>query len=70
MIHDARGDGNLAHQLPRRFQWPGANSNASSPRSSPPTELRPEDADFKRAWDSLQAFRADYRIWKDLGYLD
>jgi TRAP-type mannitol/chloroaromatic compound transport system substrate-binding protein len=29
-----------------------------------------EDADFKRAWDSLQAFRADYKIWKDLGYLD
>jgi TRAP-type mannitol/chloroaromatic compound transport system substrate-binding protein len=28
------------------------------------------DADFKRAWDSLQAFRADYEIWKDLGYLD
>ena len=33
-------------------------------------ELAAEDADFKRAWDSLQAFRADYRIWKDLGYLD
>jgi TRAP-type mannitol/chloroaromatic compound transport system substrate-binding protein len=28
------------------------------------------DADFKRAWDSLQAFRADYKIWNDLGYLD
>jgi TRAP-type mannitol/chloroaromatic compound transport system substrate-binding protein len=28
------------------------------------------DPDFKRAWDSLQAFRADYKIWKDLGYLD
>jgi TRAP-type mannitol/chloroaromatic compound transport system substrate-binding protein len=27
------------------------------------------DPDFKRAWDSLQAFRADYKIWKDLGYL-
>jgi TRAP-type mannitol/chloroaromatic compound transport system substrate-binding protein len=29
-----------------------------------------EDADFKRAWESLQSFRADYKIWKDLGYLD
>jgi TRAP-type mannitol/chloroaromatic compound transport system substrate-binding protein len=29
-----------------------------------------EDADFKRAWDSLQAFRVDYKIWKELGYLD
>ena len=28
------------------------------------------DPDFKRAWDSLQAFRADYKIWKDLGYLE
>jgi TRAP-type mannitol/chloroaromatic compound transport system substrate-binding protein len=27
------------------------------------------DPDFKRAWDSLQAFRADYKIWKELGYL-
>lgn len=33
-------------------------------------ELAAENADFKRAWDSLQAFRADYEIWKDLGYLD
>jgi len=28
------------------------------------------DADFARAWESLQGFRADYAIWKDLGYLD
>jgi TRAP-type mannitol/chloroaromatic compound transport system substrate-binding protein len=33
-------------------------------------EQAAEDADFKRAWDSLQAFRADYKIWKDLGYLE
>jgi TRAP-type mannitol/chloroaromatic compound transport system substrate-binding protein len=33
-------------------------------------EQTAEDADFKRAWDSLQAFRADYKIWKELGYLD
>jgi TRAP-type mannitol/chloroaromatic compound transport system substrate-binding protein len=33
-------------------------------------EQAAEDADFKRAWDSLQGFRADYKIWKDLGYLD
>jgi TRAP-type mannitol/chloroaromatic compound transport system substrate-binding protein len=33
-------------------------------------EQAAEDADFKRAWESLQAFRADYKIWKDLGYLD
>lgn len=33
-------------------------------------EQAAEDPDFKRAWDSLQAFRADYQIWKELGYLD
>ncbi len=25
--------------------------------------------DFKAAWDSLQAFRAEYAIWRELGYL-
>jgi len=33
-------------------------------------ELAAEDSDFKRAWESLSAFRADYKTWKDLGYLD
>jgi TRAP-type mannitol/chloroaromatic compound transport system substrate-binding protein len=33
-------------------------------------EQAAQDADFKRAWESLQTFRADYKIWKDLGYLD
>jgi len=33
-------------------------------------EQAAQDADFKRAWESLQAFRANYKIWKDLGYLD
>jgi TRAP-type mannitol/chloroaromatic compound transport system substrate-binding protein len=33
-------------------------------------EQAAQDADFKRAWESLQAFRAEYKIWKDLGYLD
>ena len=33
-------------------------------------EQAAEDAEFKRAWDSLQAFRADYKIWKELGYLE
>ena len=33
----------------------------------------PEEAarnpDFKKVWDSYAAFRKDYRIWHDLGYL-
>lgn len=32
-------------------------------------EIAAEDASFKTAWDSLQAFRAEYAVWKDLGYL-
>ena len=33
-------------------------------------ELAAEDANFKRTWESLQAFRAEYAIWKELGYLN
>ncbi|MGH6920974.1 MAG: hypothetical protein ACREJ0_25100 [Geminicoccaceae bacterium] len=33
-------------------------------------EQAAQDADFKRAWEWLQAFRAEYKIWKDRGYLD
>ncbi|RMF02005.1 MAG: TRAP transporter substrate-binding protein [Alphaproteobacteria bacterium] len=32
-------------------------------------EIAAKDASFKEAWDSLQAFRAEYKIWGDLGYL-
>ncbi len=32
-------------------------------------ELVAKDANFKEAWDSLTKFRADYKTWKDLGYL-
>mgnify|MGYP002713099571 CR=1 FL=1 len=32
-------------------------------------EIAASDASFKEAWDSLQAFRAEYKIWSDLGYL-
>jgi TRAP-type mannitol/chloroaromatic compound transport system substrate-binding protein len=28
------------------------------------------DADFKETWESLQAFRKEYKVWSDLGYLD
>lgn len=33
-------------------------------------ELSSEDAAFKDAYASLQEFRANYKIWKDIGYLD
>ena len=33
-------------------------------------EIAAEDASFKEAWESLQAFRAEYKVWGDLGYLN
>ena len=28
-----------------------------------------KDADFKRVWNSQQAFHAEYQVWKEMGYL-
>ena len=28
-----------------------------------------KDAFFKKVWDDLQGFRAEYKIWKDYGFL-
>ncbi|MEM7226301.1 MAG: TRAP transporter substrate-binding protein [Pseudomonadota bacterium] len=33
-------------------------------------DLAAEDANFKKAWDSLQDFRTEYAAWKKLGYLE
>jgi TRAP-type mannitol/chloroaromatic compound transport system substrate-binding protein len=27
------------------------------------------DADFAKAWESLQTFRSNYKVWKDIGYM-
>ena len=32
-------------------------------------ELAAEDESFKEAWDSLQSFRAEYALWRNLGQL-
>ena len=32
-------------------------------------EIAAGDESFKEAWESLKAFRAEYAVWKDLGYL-
>jgi TRAP-type mannitol/chloroaromatic compound transport system substrate-binding protein len=29
-----------------------------------------KDQNFARTWQSMEAFRADYAKWRDLGYLD
>ena len=34
------------------------------------TELAAEDESFRKSWESLQAFRRNYAIWNDLGYLN
>ncbi|MEM8812760.1 MAG: TRAP transporter substrate-binding protein [Pseudomonadota bacterium] len=33
------------------------------------TEIAASDAAFKEAWESLQAFREEYSVWGNLGYL-
>ena len=33
-------------------------------------ELAAEDPNFKKAWDSLQAFRTEYAEWRKIGYLN
>lgn len=33
-------------------------------------ELSAEDEGFKDTWEALQAFRADYKVWNELGYLN
>ncbi len=32
-------------------------------------EIAGKDAGFKEAWESLQKFRAEYKVWGDLGYI-
>ena len=32
-------------------------------------EIAASDATFKETWENLKAFRAEYAVWKDLGYL-
>ena len=33
------------------------------------TEQSAKSPEFKKAWESLQAFRAEYKVWKDNAYL-
>ncbi|MGE0846097.1 MAG: TRAP transporter substrate-binding protein [Flavobacteriaceae bacterium] len=33
-------------------------------------ELSASNESFKKTWDSLTAFRAEYKVWKDIGYLN
>ena len=42
----------------------------SQPSESVVEEESEKDADFARVWAALSEFRANYKIWGDLGYLD
>jgi len=32
-------------------------------------EQNAKSPEFKKAWDSYSTFRSNYKVWKDLGYL-
>jgi TRAP-type mannitol/chloroaromatic compound transport system substrate-binding protein len=52
-------------------RWPPEILNAlETAWNEVAAELAAEDATFKETWNSLQKFRADYTIWKELGYLN
>ncbi|MGF1608086.1 MAG: TRAP transporter substrate-binding protein [Kiloniellales bacterium] len=52
-------------------RWPDEILNAlEAAWQEVAAELSAQDENFKKAWDSLAAFRADYTTWKELGYLN
>jgi TRAP-type mannitol/chloroaromatic compound transport system substrate-binding protein len=60
-----RAEGVTTHRWPDEFldtleaEWDGIAVGMAA-----------ENPDFDRVWKNLQAFRADYKVWKDLAYLD
>ena len=50
-------------------EWPPEILDALNAAWKEVVEEQSADADFKRAWDSLTAFRAEYAEWKQIGYL-
>ena len=47
----------------------GLGARRQQPLDDVAAEEATKDAFFKAVWDDLQAFRADYKIWKDFGFL-
>nr|WP_171178209.1 TRAP transporter substrate-binding protein [Ruegeria sp. HKCCD8929] len=62
---EMRSEGVTTHRWPSEFldaleaEWNGIAA-----------EMAAENPDFARVWENLQAFRAEYAVWKDLAYLD
>ena len=62
---EMRAEGVTTHRWPDEFldtleaEWDGIAVGMAA-----------ENPDFDRVWKNLQAFRADYKVWKDLAYLD
>ena len=51
-------------------RWPqGLTEHLKSVWQREARRLTGNDRDFRRMWESLQAFRRDYSIWQELGYL-
>ncbi len=51
-------------------RWPqGLTEKLKSLWQREARRLTGNDRDFRRMWESLQAFRRDYSIWQELGYL-
>lgn len=52
-------------------EWPAEILNAYEAAWGEVVEEKSaSDADFKRTWESISAFREEYASWKELGYLD
>lgn len=63
-INHLKDSGTIFHQ------WPDEILDAFEQAWYEVAEEEAEkDADFKRAWQSLQSFRQSYKTWKDLGYI-
>ncbi|MCC3860792.1 TRAP transporter substrate-binding protein [Pseudemcibacter aquimaris] len=63
-INKLKQSGTIFHE------WPGEIMQAfEAAWLEVAEEEAAKDPDFKRAWESLQSFRASYKSWKDLGYI-
>jgi len=61
---EASGGGGGSGAIPQ-----GAPSLLNQSPEAVAAQLSEQDETFRKTYDSLQAFRRDYRLWKNLGYL-
>mgnify|MGYP000114597176 CR=1 FL=1 len=56
-------------KLARSINLPSAETGKVDSKVGAGFAQSAKDADFKRIWESQQAFHADYQVWKEWGYL-